>query len=144
MAASNDSTFPPGKHRYRSVTDGVAMAQRFLSSGLSISAFARQYGVSARMVKYWSGRAQMLASASTAEVTPSPPLLEHVATVDDASMPPVPPPAPEPPAHPAPPAPADVGRIEIILPGGTRVVVEGSVPPALLRQAVHCLTGGQC
>jgi hypothetical protein len=45
---------PHGVHRYRSVTEGVAMANEYLSSRLSISEFARQKGVSFKMVKYWT------------------------------------------------------------------------------------------
>jgi hypothetical protein len=91
------------------------------------------------MVKYWSTRAQMLAAASEAVSPPSPPLLEHVASVDGASILPVPAPTPAPTLS----AP-DPGRMEIILPGGTRLVVSGSVPPELLRQAVQILMGRAC
>lgn len=143
MGAPTDSLHPQGKHRYRNVADGMAMAQSFLRSGLGISAFARQYGVSARMVKYWSSRAQLLASASEAATAPSPPLLEHVASVDDEAIRPLPS-SPSPSPEPSPPEGPVEGRIEIILPGGTRLVVSGGVSPELLRQAVHCLTGGQC
>ncbi len=143
MAATNDTDHPPGKHRYRSVTDGVAMAQAFIDSGLGISAFARQYGVSARMVKYWSSRAQMLATASEATAASSPPLLEHVASVDGETMLPLPCPATSQP-EPQPSVVPEPGRIEITMPGGTRLVVTGSVSPVLLRQAVLCLSGGPC
>jgi hypothetical protein len=139
MAETNDTEHPAGKHRYRSVADGMAMAQAFLRSGLGVSAFARQYGASARMVKYWSTSAQMLAATSEAVAPPSPSLLEHVASVDGASILPV----PDPTAAPTPSAP-DPGRMEIILPGGTRLVVSGSVPPELLRQAVQSLMGRAC
>jgi hypothetical protein len=143
MAATNDATHPPGKHRYRSVADGMSMAQAFLRSGLGISSFARQYGASARMVKYRSTRAQVLAAASEAAAAPSPPLLEHVASVDDASILPVPSPTTAPPEPPPPLAP-DPGRIEIILPDGTRLVVSGSVSQELLRHVVLSLTGRAC
>lgn len=143
MAAPNDVQYPPGKHRYRTVTDGMAMAQSFLRSGLGISAFARQFGVSARMVKYWSSRAQMLASASEVAAAPSPPLLEHVASVDDEAIHSLPPPA-SPPPDPLPLEAPATGRIDIILPSGTKLVVSGGVSPELLRQVVQCLMGGQC
>lgn len=143
MAVTNDTEHLPGKHRYRSVADGMAMAQAFLRSGLGISAFARQYGASARMVKYWSTRAQMLAAASEAAAPQSPPLLEHVASVDGASILPVSSSTTAAPESPQPSVP-DPGRIEITLPSGTRLVVSGSVPPELLRQAVQSLMGRAC
>lgn len=143
MAGTNDTEHPQGKHRYRSVADGMAMAQAYLRSGLGISAFARQYGASARMVKYWSTRAQMLAAASEATAPPRPPLLEHVASVEGESILPVSSPSAVPPEPPPSSAP-DPGRIEITLPGGARLVVSGTVSPELLRHAVLCLTGRAC
>ena len=143
MADTSDTQHPPGKHRYRSVADGMAMAQAFLRSGLGISAFARQYGASARMVKYWSTRAQMLAAASEAAAPPHAPLLEHVASIDGETILPASPSTAVPPEPPQPSEP-DPGRIEITLPGGARLVVSGTVSPELLRHAVQCLTGRAC
>jgi hypothetical protein len=135
MANAASTPHPCGKHRYQTVAEGMAMAQAFLRSGLNISDFARQQGVSFRMVKYWSGRARQLATASEV-ASASPPLLEHVAAVDahggititedspkrQRTVP-------------------DTACIEVHLRRGLRISVTPGFSPALLRQIVSCLEG---
>lgn len=126
-----------GVHRYRNVTEGVAMANEYLSSRLSMSEFARQKGVSFKMVKYWSTRArQLAASAQAAAPAPSGHLVP-IGTMDDAhgiviagssATSPIPPPVP------APPSP-----IEVHLPSGVRVSVGPGFSPELLRSVIACL-----
>lgn len=82
---SNDTNHRQGVHRYRNVTDGVAMANEYLSSRLSVSEFARQKGVSFTMVKYWCACARQLAAAASAS-TPPPMRTGHlvpIGTIDE-------------------------------------------------------------
>ena len=58
MYAEIEPRKPQGKHFYRSVVGGVAMANEFLASRLGMSEFARQKGISYAMVKYWAKRAR--------------------------------------------------------------------------------------
>lgn len=51
--------------KYRSVIEGMELANQFASSGQRLSEFARQRGVSPRMVVYWSTRARQLDAATT-------------------------------------------------------------------------------
>lgn len=137
------SSFPQGKHRYRSVAEGMAMAQAFLRSGLCQTEFARQHGITLRMVKYWSGRARQLAMASEAAVAcPTPPLLEHVAGVDDGGR------ITTNDDSPLPPVPVPIrcngtAAIEVRLTRGLSIAVTPGFSPALLRQIVACLDGDE-
>ncbi len=136
---------PHGVHRYRSVTEGVAMANEYLSSRLSISEFARQKGISYKMVKYWAARARQLASESDQRV-PQP--LGHrdlvaIGSVDERGTieAVVPSPAAPPPLR------VDVSAapaaIEIHLGNGVRVAVGPGFSPEVLRSVVACL-GTSC
>lgn len=133
---------PAGKHRYKSVIDGCAMAARFRQSGLTIGAFVRQTGVSRRMVDYWTRRERELANAvkdGFAEVTPA---IEHVA-IDAAPAPAAVPehhPAPAPPLH----APPVSPQIELRLPGDVSIAIGPGFDPAVLRAVVACLGSSPC
>ncbi len=61
--AANQIFHPHGVHRYRSVVEGCAMAAEFRRSGLTVAAFARQQGVTRRMILYWASRESELAAA---------------------------------------------------------------------------------
>lgn len=133
-----------GVHRYRNVTDGVAMANEYLSSRLSVSEFARQKGVSFKMVKYWCARARQLAAAASASTPPPmrPCHLVPIGTIDEnhaiivSEQPTEEParPAAPPPAPPPPPSP-----IEVHLPSGVRVSVGPGFSPETLRSVIACL-----
>ena len=53
-----------GKHRYQSVIEGCEMAAEYRRSGLHMAEFARQKGISRRMVEYWTLRERELAATS--------------------------------------------------------------------------------
>lgn len=141
---SDDTNHRQGVHRYRNVTDGVAMANEYLSSRLSVSEFARQKGVSFKMVKYWCARARQLAAAASASTLPPirPGHLVPIGTIDEnhsiiVAQPPVENhvrSAPPPPTQPPPPSP-----IEVHLPGGVRVSVGPGFSPETLRSVIACL-----
>ena len=150
MATSDTSTKHPwGKHRYKSVVDGCAMAAQYRRSGLTLGEFVRQTGVTRRMVEYWSRRERELAVSNQSdfvEVTP-------VAVVPDRAEKPVtatvllaaPSVAPveqewaQPPAADQPPQPAPQPSLEIRLPSGATIAVGARFDPALLRAVVGCL-----
>jgi hypothetical protein len=137
------SIYPAGKHRYKTVVDGCAMAARFRNSGLTVGEFVRQTGVSRRMVDYWTRRERELAHTMKdgfAEVTPA---IEHVAVdVAPAAVAPVPErqPTPEPPKRALSPPPT----IELRLPGGAAIVIGPGFDPAVLRAVVACLGSSPC
>jgi hypothetical protein len=81
---TDEVTHRHGVRRYRSVTEGVAMANEYLSSRLGMSEFARRKGVSFKMVKYWSVRArQLAASAGSASAAARSGSLVRIGTMDD-------------------------------------------------------------
>ena len=55
---------------YRSVVDGVGMANEFLASRLGMAEYARQKGISYAVIKYWVRRARELSQASSVPVAP--------------------------------------------------------------------------
>jgi len=144
---------PQGKQRYRSVVEGVALANEFYSSRMSMSEFARQRGVSVRMVTYWSSRARQLAAATASD-------LVQIAEIDakggitpvSQGMPALPAPAPAPAPAPVPvpmatPAPLPVSgptMIEVRLPNGVRLGVGAGFSPVALAQVIACLGGRSC
>lgn len=133
---------PAGKHRYKTVIDGCAMAARFRQSGLTVGAFVRQTGVSRRMVDYWTRRERELANAvkeGFAEVTPS---IEHVAADAAPTLTAIPehPPAPVPLLH----TPQVPPQIELRLPGGASISIGPGFDPAVLRAVVACLGSSPC
>ena len=133
---------PAGKHRYKTVIEGCAMAARFRQSGLTAGAFVRQTGVSRRMVDYWTRRERELAqtvNGGFAEMTPA---IEHVA-VDAAAAPAA---VPERPPVPAPPmrGPSAPSSIELRLPGGAAIAVGPGFDPVVLRAVVACLGSSPC
>lgn len=132
-----EAPHPQGKHRYRSVAEGMAMAQAYLRSGLGQAEFARQHGITLRMVKYWSGRARQLAVASETATAPTPtPLLEHIGHVEAESVVTI-----SAVAKSATPVPRDPATIEVRLARGLTVAVTAGFSPVLLRQIVACLDG---
>lgn len=133
---------PAGKHRYKTVIDGCAMAARFRQSGLTVGAFVRQTGVSRRMVDYWTRRERELAHTvkdGFAEVTPA---IEHVAVdaAPAAAAVPERPPVQEPPLS----APSAPPLIELRLPGGAAIAIGPGFDPAVLRAVVACLSSSPC
>ena len=150
MAPSDTSTKHPwGKHRYKSVVDGCAMAAQYRRSGLTLGEFVRQTGVTRRMVEYWSRRERELAASNQSnfvEVTP-------VAVVPDrAEKPvtatvllaapsgaPVEPEQAQPPVAEPPLRPTTQPSLEIRLPSGATIAVGASFDPVLLRAVVGCL-----
>ena len=135
MTESCPSAHPPGKHRYRSVVEGMDLANDFASSRLTISAFARERGVSCRMVQYWTRRARRLAAESS-------PAAVQVATVgaDGAVLHAEPRPvASMIAAATAPMAPVVPPTIEIRLPNGVRIGVAAGFSPEVLTQVIACL-----
>jgi hypothetical protein len=133
---------PAGKHRYKTVIDGCAMAARFRQSGLTVGAFVRQTGVSRRMVDYWTRRERELARTvqeGFAEVTPA---IEHVAVEAAPAVAAVPecPPVQKPPLS----APSAPPSIELRLPGGAAIAIGPGFDPAVLRAVVACLGSSPC
>ena len=122
------------------------MANEYLSSRLSMSEFARQKGVSFKMVTYWSARARQLAAESSAPASPSARSghLIPIGTIDEHNAiiphPPVPAATTSAPTRSpaAPPSP-----IEVHLPGGVRVAVGPGFSPEILRSVIACL-GRSC
>lgn len=150
MATNDTSTKHPwGKHRYKSVVEGCAMAAQYRRSGLTLGEFARQTGVTRRMVEYWLRRERELAASNQSdfvEVTPAqvkPDASSVTVTTMALLAPPVVVPAePEqaPQATEVPPAkPAVKLSLEIRLPGGATIAVGASFDPVLLRAVVGCL-----
>ena len=136
MTEPSPPAHPPGKHRYRSVIEGMELANDFASSRLTISAFARERGVSCRMVQYWTRRARRLAAESSPDAV-------QVATVgSDGSVVPI---QPQPAAAvitaalttPLPPVAAPM--IEVRLPNGVRIAVAAGFSPEVLTQVIACL-----
>lgn len=136
MTEPSPPAHPPGKHRYRSVVEGMDLANDFASSRLTISAFARERGVSCRMVQYWTRRARRLATESS-------PGAVQVATVgSDGSV--VPDPSPSTAAvitatSTAHLPPVAAPTIEVRLPNGVRIGVAAGFSPEVLTQVIACL-----
>ena len=141
MSESSAATerHPQGVHRYRSVVEGMELANAHARSQLSMAEFARQQGVSFRMVKYWTGRSRQLAVASS-------PDLVQVAEVSPSGR--IEPMAQRPtPALPAPvtAAPAVAGApptIEVRLPNGVRIAIGAGFSPEALTQVIACVGRG--
>jgi hypothetical protein len=149
MATNETSTKRPwGKHRYKSVIEGCAMAAQYRRSGLTLGEFVRQAGVTRRMVEYWSRRERELAARSQGdfvEVTPSQVVPARPAeTMTEMTLlapPSVVPDEPEQASVEPPlslPLPAQPS-LEIRLPGGATIAVGVSFDPVLLRAVVGCL-----
>lgn len=138
--------YPRGKHRYHSVVDGIELANDYERSRLPISEFARQRGVSFRMVKYWSTRARRLAASSS-------PGFVQVGTVSASECnTPMVSARSAPPALPAPITPVSATvpmvvppTIEVRLPNGVRIAVNAGFSAEVLTQVIACLgRGGSC
>ena len=139
---------PRGKHRYHSVVDGIELANDFERSRLPISEFARQRGVSFRMVKYWSTRARRLAASSASGfvqvgTTNSAEADVLSATDRPAPLAALPAPMPRPPA--AVTTAVAAPCIEVRLPNGVRIAVGAGFSAEVLTQVIACLgRGGPC
>lgn len=146
MSAEEQARHPKGKHRYRSVVEGMGLANEFARSGQSITEFARQRGVSFNMVKYWSMRARQLASASSSdlvqvgEVSVSG-ILEAVSPAKPVSADPVVPPMPRLPARVVTASPP---TIEVRLPNGMSIGIGAGFSPQVLAQVIACVGGRPC
>lgn len=111
------------------------LANEFTRSRLTISEFARQRGVSYRMVQYWTRRARRLATESS-------PAAVQVATVGaDGSVTPI-----QSQSEPAvitaitkPMPPVAAPTIEVRLPNGVRIGVAAGFSPEVLTQVIACL-----
>ena len=64
MSSGTEHRTSHGKHFYRSVVDGVGMANEYLASRLGMAEYARHKGISYAMVKYWVKRARELSHAA--------------------------------------------------------------------------------
>jgi hypothetical protein len=113
---------PQGRHRYRNVIEGCAMAAEFRRSGLTVAEFSRQKGVSRKMILYWTGRERELAASRPQE-------LVEVAAVS------APAPAAAPPASTA----STVAGLEVRLPNGIAIAVSSTFDASLLREVVRAL-----
>ncbi len=132
----------PGAQRYRSVVEGVQLANEFTRSRMTAGEFARQRGVTVRMIMYWTKRARLLAAATTpdliqvAELSASgaiePPAVE-TAPAATAIIP-----------APSPPVPTSIPTIEVRLANGVRIGIAAGFSPAVLAQVVACLGGRSC
>ena len=135
-----------GKHRYTSVVEGVALANDFAASRLTMSEFARQRGVSFNMVRYWSSRARQLATASApalvqvGEISPS----GAVASANVPSAPPTVAPDAAVSRLPAVALGSAVPAIEVRLPNGVRIGIGAGFSPHVLAQVISCLGAQPC
>ncbi len=137
---------PRGKHRYHSVVDGIELANDYERSRLPISEFARQRGVSFRMVKYWSTRARRLATSSSSDFVQvgavTAPMAVPQTAADRPALPALPAPITlSPTAEPV----AGPPTIEVRLPNGIRVAIGPGFSSEVLTQVIACLgRGGSC
>ena len=123
--------------RYRTVVEGMDLANEFTRSRMTAAEFARQRGVTVRMITYWTKRARQLAAATAPEVVqvaefsasgaielPS----AEAATAATAIV-----------SVPSPATPLPPPTIEVRLPNGVRIGVAAGFSPAVLAQVVACL-----
>jgi hypothetical protein len=133
---------PPSTQRYRSVVEGVELANEFTQSRLTMAEFARQRGVTMRMVAYWTKRARLLAAATSAELVQ---VAEISGTGSFEALPaegvPI---ASAVIAAPSPTALGSMPTIEVRLPNGVRIGIAAGFSPAVLAQVVTCLGGKSC
>lgn len=132
-----------GNERRRNYTSAekARMVEEAFRPGVVVTEAARRFGVHESLLYRW--RRLMMAAATTEFVA-----VTITAEPEDAGPPapdPVsPPPAPATMAIPAPPSPAPVAgtraAVEIALPGGARVRLDGAVDPALATAVLAALT----
>ena len=147
MSRSIEQRRPQGQHFYRSVVDGMGMANEFLASRLGMSEFARQKDISYAMVKYWAKRARELSQASAATLGPAEDSapdergLIEVASVSASGEVGPPTTAMEPPVRGASTSrpPAAAPAIEVRLGSGVSIAVGAGFSPEVLRAVVSCL-----
>lgn len=144
MSAGTERRTFQGKHFYRSVVDGVGMANEYLASRLGMAEFARHKGLSYAMVKYWVRRARELSQAAASPVRGSGSSSSDGGLIEVASVsasgevgPPTtalakPTESVHGPSHPPP-------SIEVRLGNGVRIAVGAGFSPEVLRAVVSCL-----
>ncbi len=151
MSEKTAQPYPPGKHRYTSVVEGMELANEFARSRLSVSEFARQRGVSSQMVRYWCGRARRLAAAATPDLVqvaelsasgviepmPQAPRLQALGSRPAIVAPPMPQPS-------SVPSTAVPPTIELRLPNGVRIGIGAGFSPEVLSQVIACVGGRSC
>ena len=142
MTIEPSLTHPPSSQRYRSVVEGVDLANEFTRSRMTAAEFARQRGVTVRMIMYWTKRARLLAAATTPDLIQ----VAEVSAGGTIEPPPVEacPAATAIIAAPSPPAPVSNPTIEVRLPNGVRIGVAAGFSPAVLAQVVTCLGSRPC
>lgn len=102
------------------------MAADFRRSGLTVAEFAKQKGVTRKMIMYWTGRERELAASRPQELVRMP----APAPTSDAV------------AAPAPSAPVPVqsnAAIELRFPGGLVATVHPGFDATLLREVIRAL-----
>ncbi len=142
MTISPSPADPPSTQRYRTVVEGVELANEFTRSRMTVTEFARQRGVTVRMITYWTKRARLLAAAT------SPDLVQVAEIGETGAIAPLPAEA-IPSAHAiipvsTPAAPMAGPTIEVRLPSGVRIGVAAGFSPVVLAQVVACLGGRPC
>jgi hypothetical protein len=145
MSEAQSPSAKPGKPKYLTVVEGFVLANDLVKSRQTVREFARQRGVTTRMVQYWAGRARELAEKNTpnlvqvAEISPSGAMIQ-------VSPPSQLPAAPRPqlagvisaPLTSSPPV------IEVQLKNGIRIGIGAGFSPEVLVQVISCLGGTQC
>ena len=128
--------------RYRSVVEGVELANEFTRSRMTAAEFARQRGVTVRMITYWTKRARLLAAATSPDLVQ----IAEIAAPGGNETPPAEAASPATAMIPAssPSALAAHPTIEVRLPNGVRIGVAAGFSPAILAQVVACLGGRPC
>lgn len=142
----NAAPHPRGKHRYTSVVQGMELANEFARSRLSTAEFARQRGVSAQMVRYWSARARCLATSAQSELVQIAEVTSEGAIEPAPTTPALPSPAATPLPKPVPiaPAAASAPTIELRLPNGVCIGIGAGFSPQVLSQVIACVGGRPC
>jgi hypothetical protein len=142
MTTSPSPTEPPSTHRYRTVVEGVELANEFMRSRMTVTEFSRQRGVTVRMVTYWTKRARLLAAATSADLVQVAeigeggaiePLAGKVAVTGTAVI-----------QASSPAVSSASPMIEVRLPSGVRIGVAAGFSPTVLAQVVACLGGPSC
>jgi hypothetical protein len=145
MPEAQSPSAKPGKPKYLTVVEGFALANDLVKSRQTVAEFARQRGVTTRMVQYWAGRARELAEKNT-------PNLVQVAEISQSGvMVPVSPPA-QLPATLRPQLAAVISAqltsplpvIEVQLKNGIRIGIGAGFSPEVLKQVISCLGGTLC
>ena len=126
-----------------------AIALESLDPSTTPTDVGRRYGISSGLLYTWrrqlregqlGSAPQRVARFARVDLVGEAPRLTAPEPAQPMSVPPPPPPAP-PPHPPSPQTPPCAGLIEIALPGGASVRVDGSVDGAALRRVLDILEG---